>query len=40
MLSAIVQQVTGQTTFDYLKPRIFDPLSIRGADWDKNRPGN
>jgi CubicO group peptidase (beta-lactamase class C family) len=39
MLSAIVQQVTGQTIFDYLKPRIFDPLSIRGADWDKNPQG-
>ena len=39
MLSAIVQQVTGQTTFDYLKPRIFEPLSIRGADWDKNAQG-
>lgn len=39
MLSAIVQQVTGLTTFDYLKPRIFDPLSIRGADWDKNAQG-
>jgi CubicO group peptidase (beta-lactamase class C family) len=39
MLSAIVQQVTGQTLFDYLKPRIFDPLSIRGADWDKNPQG-
>ncbi len=39
MLSAIVQQVTGQTLFDYLKPRVFDPLSIRGADWDKNPQG-
>jgi len=39
MLSAIVQQVTGQTVFDYLKPRIFDPLSIRGIDWDKNPQG-
>lgn len=39
MLSAIVQQVTGQTLFDYLKPRIFDPLNIRGMDWDKNAQG-
>lgn len=39
MLSAIVQQVTRQTIFDYLKPRVFDPLSIRGADWDKNPQG-
>lgn len=39
MLSAIVQQVTGMTMFDYLRPRIFDPLSIRGIDWDKNSQG-
>jgi hypothetical protein len=39
MLSAIVQQVTNQTLFEYLKPRIFDPLSIRGIDWDKNPQG-
>ncbi len=39
MLSAIVQQVTGQTLFDYLQPRIFKPLGIRGADWDLNPQG-
>ncbi len=39
MLSAIVQQVTGQTLFEYLKPRIFDPLAITGMDWDKNGQG-
>lgn len=39
MLSAIVQQVTGMTLFEYLKPRIFDPLAIRGIDWDKNSQG-
>jgi CubicO group peptidase (beta-lactamase class C family) len=39
MLSAIVQQVTGQTVFDYLQPRIFQPLSIRGIDWDLNPQG-
>lgn len=39
MLSAIVQQVTGQTLFDYLKPRIFDPLGIKGMDWDRNGQG-
>jgi hypothetical protein len=39
MLSAIIQQVTDQTLFEYLKPRIFDPLSIRGIDWDKNPQG-
>ena len=36
MLSAIVQQVTGETVFDYLLPRIFKPLGIRGIDWDLN----
>jgi len=39
MLSAIIQQVTGETLFEYLKPRIFYPLSIRGIDWDKNPQG-
>lgn len=39
MLSAIVQQVTGQTIFDYLKPRIFSPLGISGMDWDQNPQG-
>jgi CubicO group peptidase (beta-lactamase class C family) len=39
MLSAIVQQVTGMTLFDYLKPRIFDPLNIHGIDWDMNPQG-
>ena len=39
MLSAIVQQVTGQTVFDYLMPRIFKPLAIRGIDWDLNPQG-
>jgi CubicO group peptidase (beta-lactamase class C family) len=39
MLSAMVQQVTGQTLFDYLQPRIFQPLSIRGIDWDLNPQG-
>ena len=39
MLSAIVQQVTGQNLFDYLMPRVFNPLSIRGIDWDRNPQG-
>jgi CubicO group peptidase (beta-lactamase class C family) len=39
MLSAIVQQVTGQTVFDYMQPRIFKPLTIRGIDWDLNPQG-
>jgi CubicO group peptidase (beta-lactamase class C family) len=34
MLSAIVQQVTGQKVIDYLEPRLFAPLGIRGATWE------
>jgi CubicO group peptidase (beta-lactamase class C family) len=34
MLSAIVQQVTGQKVVDYLQPRLFGPLSIQGASWE------
>jgi CubicO group peptidase (beta-lactamase class C family) len=34
MLSAIVQQVTGQRVLDYLQPRLFEPLGIRGATWE------
>jgi CubicO group peptidase (beta-lactamase class C family) len=39
MLSAIVQQVTGQTLFNFLQPRLFKPLGIRGNDWDLNPQG-
>jgi CubicO group peptidase (beta-lactamase class C family) len=39
MLSAIVQKVTGQTVLDYLKPRLFDPLGIEGADWETDPKG-
>ncbi len=35
MLSAIVQQVSGQTLFEYLQPRLFQPLGIVGATWTK-----
>jgi len=34
MCSAIVQKVTGQTVFDYLKPRLFDPLGIENPTWE------
>jgi len=34
MCSAIVQKVTGQTTFDYLKPRLFEPLGIENETWE------
>jgi CubicO group peptidase (beta-lactamase class C family) len=34
MLSAIVQQVSGQKVLDYLQPRLFEPLNIQGATWE------
>ncbi len=34
MLSAIVTEVTGESMFDYLKPRIFEPLGIKRVYWE------
>jgi Beta-lactamase class C and other penicillin binding proteins len=39
MLSAIVQKVTGENVMDYLKPRLFDPLYIKGIDWETDPMG-
>ena len=39
MLSAIVQKVTGQKVFDYLRPRLFQPLGIVDIDWEKDPKG-
>ncbi len=39
LLSAIVQQLTGQTVHEYLKPRLFQPLGIAGTDWEQNAQG-
>lgn len=39
MLSALVQQVTGQTVLDYLRPRLFEPLGIENPVWDVNIEG-
>jgi len=39
MLSAIVQKVTGQKIIDYLKPRLFEPLGIKGMDWEIDPTG-
>lgn len=39
MLSAIVQKVTGEKIYDYLKPRLFDPLGISGIDWETSPQG-
>ncbi|MDR2497826.1 MAG: beta-lactamase family protein [Tannerellaceae bacterium] len=34
MLSAIIQKLAGQSMFDYLKPRLFEPLQIKNAVWE------
>lgn len=34
MLSAIIQQATGQTLLDYLRPRLFEPLGIQSPTWE------
>jgi CubicO group peptidase (beta-lactamase class C family) len=39
MLSAIVQKQTGQTVFDYLRPRLFEPLGITRPVWNTNFQG-
>jgi CubicO group peptidase (beta-lactamase class C family) len=39
MLSAIIQKVTGEKVLDYLKPRLFGPLSIEGMDWETDPQG-
>ena len=38
-LSAIVTKVTGQTTRDYLQPRLFAPLGIDAPRWDASPEG-
>ncbi len=40
VLSAIVTRVTGQTTLEYLKPRLFKPLGIESPRWDSSPEGN
>jgi len=39
VLSAIVQKVTGEKIIDYLTPRLFKPLGIRGTDWEVSPQG-
>ncbi len=39
MLSAIVQKVTGEKLIDYLRPRLFEPLAIEGAEWQESPQG-
>jgi CubicO group peptidase (beta-lactamase class C family) len=39
MLSAILQKTTGMNLMDYLQPRLFEPLGIKGAAWLKSPQG-
>ena len=39
MLSAIVQQLTGQRIVDYLYPRLFQPLGIALPQWQESPQG-
>jgi hypothetical protein len=39
MAGVIVQRVTGQSLIEYLKPRLFEPLGIEGADWEEDLQG-
>ena len=39
MLSAIVQQVTGERIVDYLTPRLFEPLHIDKPKWEESPQG-
>ena len=39
MLSNIITRVTGQTLYEYLKPRLLDPLGIRDVVWEMDLDG-
>ena len=39
MLSAIVQQVTGEKLIDYLDTRLFQPLHINRPEWEESPQG-
>ncbi|QEO15715.1 beta-lactamase family protein [Agromyces intestinalis] len=39
LLSAIVQRVTGEPLVDYLEPRLFAPLGIVNAEWERSPEG-
>ncbi|HEY3860663.1 MAG TPA: serine hydrolase [Verrucomicrobiae bacterium] len=39
-LSAIVTKATGQTSLEFLKPRLFEPLGIENPRWDASPEGN
>lgn len=39
VLSAIVQKVTGQTVMDYLREKLFEPMSVTDAEWEQSPEG-
>ncbi len=39
ILSAIVSKLVGMTLQDYLKTRLYDPLGIKGTDWEMSPEG-
>jgi CubicO group peptidase (beta-lactamase class C family) len=39
MLGAIVHKITGQILTAYLGPRLFEPLDIKGYDWETSPQG-
>ncbi len=39
MLSQIITRLTGITLYEYLKPRLFDPLGIRDVTWEMDLDG-
>ena len=39
MLGAIVHKITGETLEKYLTPRLFQPLDIKGYDWETSPQG-
>ena len=39
-LSAIVTKVTGQTSLEFLKPRLFAPLGIKDPEWASSPEGH
>jgi CubicO group peptidase (beta-lactamase class C family) len=39
-LSAIVTKVTGQTSVEYLKPRLFEPMGIDNPEWASSPEGH
>lgn len=39
MLSHILTRVTGMSTYDFLKPRLFDKLGIENPVWEKDLDG-